>query len=792
MSGARWNWLAILVGSVWLAPGLFGQQTPAATPTNQPVAPRALIQPEPELKASSPGLSGKTYALLIGISRYKDDPPVTSLQFADKDAETFAALLRTPIAGQLESQDQIRLLTNENATRAAVDDAVRELASVHGTAENSLIIFVAAHGVYLKTEEDPDTHKVIQRDPYILTFESNPQDAKTTGYPMDEFRQMVAEQALHFGRVLVFLDVCHAGNVGGIGGGNELEPTVRKVWEGRAGEFALMLASHAKKFALESANFGGGHGAFSYFLISGLNGAAAPPGETSITFSNLAVYVVKNVSEFTRSRQTPDYIATDDDMVLVNDTRKENLQLAPAKPLSEQEVRSLRPRDSQARSAPQRPAASQSQADAFESAIRDGRLLPEDSGNASDLLAALRRDPNETPSSIRGRERRLEVALEDRGQEVLSRYLEGEEIPQTQADFDRCGRLFEEAARLRSNAPFDQSRALFCQGRARIFAGQFDDAQRLLERSIQLDSERAYAYNALGIAHLERIARTGQGFDAAANAFRTSSRFAPYWAYPLHNLALVNSERGDYDGAIKLYAYAMSIAPRYSYLPYNLGLLYSRVGDLDNASRWFRNALQVLEANGLAHSGAWPERARIWNALGTVARSQRRDSRALELFQSALADDPADQNARHNLALLLAKRREFAKADDLWRANILAAPDFLPSRIAYADSLTQRGEAGAAIVEYQRIVADKPEYVGAREALARLYLNQGQPAVALGHLNSALDQSPANVTLLDLRGDAQARLGNNTAARADWSKALDSAPDRTVKSRLERKLRDLR
>jgi len=789
MGRTRPNCLAILFGLASLVTALRAQQAPSSSPG---AAPRALVQPEPQQKATSSLQSGKTYALLIGISRYKDDPPVTSLQFADKDAETFATLLRTPIAGQLDNPDQIRLLTNENATRSAIDDAVREFANVHGTAENTLMIFVAAHGVYLKTEEDPETHKVIQREPYILTFESNPQDAKTTGYPMDEFRRMVAEQALHFGRVLVFLDVCHAGNVAGIGGGNELEGTVRKVWEGRAGEFALMLASHAKKFALESANFGGGHGAFSYFVISGLNGDAAPPGETSITFSDLAVYVVKNVNEFTRSQQTPDYVATDDDMVLVGDTRKGKLRLPPAEPLTEQEVRSLRSRDFQKKLPTQPSATSPSPTDAFDMAIQDGRLLPEDSSNASDLLRALRGDPNQTPASIRERERRLEVALEDRGEDVLSRYLEGEEIPQTAADFERCGRLFEAAFRLRPDAQFDESRALFCQGRARIFAGQLDDAERLLTNSIQLDSQRAYAYNALGIAYLESIARTGQGFDEASNAFRTASRYAPYWAYPLHNLALVDSERGDYDGAIRLYEYAMAIAPRYSYLPYNLGLLYSRVGDFDNAARWFQRALEVLESNGPPRNAAWPERARVWNALGTIASSQKRESKALELFQKALADDPADKNARHNLALLLAKRRDFAKADELWKANILAAPDFLPSRIAYAESLAQRGQAAAAIVEYERIAGDKPEYVGAREALARLYLLQGQPALALGHLNRALDQSPANVALLELRGDARARMGDNTAARADWTKALGSAPDRAVRGAIERKLRALK
>src|SRR6202000_2541161 len=36
-----------------------------------------------------PGEIETTYALLIGISRYRFDPPVQSLKYADKDAELF-------------------------------------------------------------------------------------------------------------------------------------------------------------------------------------------------------------------------------------------------------------------------------------------------------------------------------------------------------------------------------------------------------------------------------------------------------------------------------------------------------------------------------------------------------------------------------------------------------------------------------------------------------------------------------------------------------------------------------
>ncbi|MDQ2949558.1 MAG: caspase family protein, partial [Acidobacteriota bacterium] len=541
---------------LWLA-GTFlllnapAQVTPA---TGQ----RGFVHPEIESKVQKAALTGKTYALLVGVSRYKNDPPITSLQFANKDAETFAELLKKPIAGSLKEPDEIRLLTDEKATRAALDDAVHEFARKPGGPTNTLILFVAGHGVYLTEEEDPITHRKIEADPYILLHDTNTQDAKTTGYPMEEFRRMIAEQALRFGRVLVFLDVCHAANVAGMAAGSVVQDAVKRAWQGQAGELGVMMASHAGEEAIESPSFGGGHGAFSYFVLSGLNGTAAL-GESSITFADLAEYVRTNVRRFTHKAQDPFDEAPNTGMVIVADTRKEGLTLLPAQPLSDQELRAIRRRrgSSSGRiSSPPTPAGPAD--DAFENAIRRGLVLPEQPGSASHLLADLRRDPNQSSQDIRERERQLRIALEDRGQEIMSRYLEGDQVPQNKADFDRCTRLFQEALNLDPGAVFDRSRALFCQGRAQIFAGQYGDAQRLLDDSIRLDPRRAYAYNALGIAYLERIARTGQGFDQAATAFRQAMRFAPYWAYPIHNLALVASERGDYDTAIQLYQQAMS------------------------------------------------------------------------------------------------------------------------------------------------------------------------------------------------------------------------------------------
>ena len=736
-------------------------------------------------------LTGKTYALLIGVSDYQKDPPVASLKYAHKDAEALAELLRSPLGGELKEPDQLRLLTNKKATRAAIDEAMANFVAPHAAPENTLILFVAAHGVYLKSEEDPQTGRVIEKEPYILTYESNYQDPKTTGYPMDEFRRMIAGQALSFGRVFVFVDVCHAENIAGIGGGTELEPAVQRVFNRQAGELGILLAAHSRKFAYESESFGGGHGAFSYFLIDGMNGRAAAEGSNFITFADLKDYVGHQVYSYTRNAQQPDGQATNEDSVVVRDVKLPGVKLEPAQKIAESAVRDVKNRRGFSKTRPTMQAlVAAASGEAFDQAIASGKLLPEDLNSAAALLAQMRQDPNQSPDDVRSREQRLYVALADQGQQIMSRYLEGDQVPQTKADFERCARLFEEAGRLMPGNPgFDRSRELFCRGRALIFDRQYDQAETFLNASIQIDPRRAYAYNALGIAELERSARTGQGLDRAADAFRMAMRFAPYWAYPVHNLALLESERGNYNASIDLYQRGMQVGPLFSYLPYNLGLLNLRLGDYGNATRWLEKARQLSEDARIEQPGPWAERSEIFNALGTVAKSRRQETRALDYFQKALTDNPGNANARQNVALILARRKDFAGADARWLQNLSLTPKFLPSWIAYAASLTDRGSLAEAAGLYEQILADEPNYVGGRKALAQLYLQQKQPAAALVHLDAALKISPLDAGILELHGDAEFALGQAEAARVDWKQALEQSDDRAAKTRLKRKLR---
>ena len=59
---------------------------------------------------------------------------------------------------------------------------------------------------------------------------------------------------------------------------------------------------------MEGEQFGGGHEAFSYFLLDALNGSADRNGDGRITMNELSRHVLNNVEDSTDQKQTPKQI----------------------------------------------------------------------------------------------------------------------------------------------------------------------------------------------------------------------------------------------------------------------------------------------------------------------------------------------------------------------------------------------------------------------------------------------------------------------------------------------------
>jgi Flp pilus assembly protein TadD len=688
---------------------------------------------------------GQIYALLVGISKYKR--PELSLQFANADASVFSELLESQRGGGVP-RENVLLLTDEKATTAAVRNGFQDFLRRRAGKNDTVVILLAGHGT------------VDNRGAYIVTYDSDPQDLASTALPMSELRGLFEDQLKKVGRVILFADVCKAGAIGDIHS-TAVNSDVEHLGDVE-GDLLGLLASRPREVSIEGPQFGGGHGAFSYYVIKGLEGAADANHDGLVDANELISYVSAQVPQATNNRQHPREFGAYDNSMKLSDIAKPGINIAHFEIIldSKRGAPLLL-----ASNAPQIPD-SAGDLTRFNDAIARGRLLPDQADNAFTALKALQ--PVVAPERYVEIENQLRIALENRAQDVLLRYLVGDQSPQTRGEFADGARYMEAARTLTQESLFLEGREDFFAGRALLFDKKFADAASLIEQSVRIDPGGAYAYNALGIAYLEQAR-----YDMAVSAFRDAFRRAPHWSYPLHNEALAHIQAGEYQAAVRLYQQAMRITPQYSYLPYNLGLVYQRLNRRADAEVAYRKAIALA-----------PDSPEPYNALGTLKAAEGKSADAERLYRDALARNSGSQPARHNLALLLAAdKNRRAEAITLWRANL----PYLPSQISLAETLADSGDRAGAADLYRQIISERPEYIAARLALARL----SDPDAAIEQLRAVLRTDPQNAAAFEQIGDIESARAHNGEARNAYNSALASSTDRASRKRIAAKLNQL-
>ncbi|HTM52032.1 MAG TPA: tetratricopeptide repeat protein [Bryobacteraceae bacterium] len=703
--------------------------------------------------AAATPAGGKTYALLIGVSKYQRLPKDQWLQFAEADATLFEKHVLSPRGGSLPPENVLRL-TDEKATTAALRNAFQTFLKGRATKKDTVLILIAGHG----TVESPGSKKA-----FILTSDSDPQDLAGTAMPMGEVQTLIDSELSKVGRVAVFVDVCRAGNIGSIKN-TTVNAVVEKLGEAE-GEILGLMASRPKELSYEGPEFGGGHGAFSYFLLKGLEGAADKNKDGKVDVNELINYVQTEVAKGTNDKQHPREFGSMDNAVALADTTKPGIDLAHAHfPM----IFDSGGEPAYLAAAQVAPSTLTPIIGRFNEALARGRLLPDVPNSAFAALSELKNKLE--PEQYAIQENRLRVALEDQGQQVILRYLTGDQVPQTQKEFQAGEQYYKAARQLTPESLFLEGRQSFLRGRSLLFDKNYAQAADLLESAVRIDPGGSHAYNALGIAYLEQA-----DFARAIPAFRDAVRRAPHWTYPLHNLALCYIETGDSAAAIRTYKQAIRLTPQYSYLPYNLGLVYQRLNRRKDAEAAYRSAMTLS-----------PESAEPYNALGSLKASTGKAKEAEQLYKQALQNNPAMLAARHNLALLLAAQKQrLPEALGLWRENLTRAPDYLPSRLSLAEALPDPKEA---IAEYRVVLKDRPEYLAARLALADLMQKTGDSGSALAELQEGLKTQKSSA-IYERIGDIEAGQNHASEARAAYQSALENAPDANAVKRLRKKIK---
>ena len=232
----------------------------------------------------------KTFALVVGISKYQKLPQDLWLQYADADAKAIGRHLASPRGGGVPA-DQMLLLTNEQATTATLRSAFQTFLKTRPGKDDTVYILIAGHG----TVDDGGA--------YILTWDSDPGNLAGTALPMAELHSMVEGALLKVGHVILMADVCRAATIAGqkttaLGG------VVEQIGEA-PGELLGLMAARPRELSLEGPEFGGGHGAFSWSVLKGLEGAADSDHDGFVTAGELIDFVSADVPGLTRNKQHP-------------------------------------------------------------------------------------------------------------------------------------------------------------------------------------------------------------------------------------------------------------------------------------------------------------------------------------------------------------------------------------------------------------------------------------------------------------------------------------------------------
>jgi tetratricopeptide (TPR) repeat protein len=238
------------------------------------------------------------WAIIVGISKYKDKS--LNLQYAAQDAEALYQLLQTPSGGGFE-KDHIVKRINDEATTANITHALRSF--LKKPAKNDLVlIYFACHGA-----PDPDRPQIV----YLLTYDTDPKDIAGTALPMREIDLSLKENLLAE-RAVIIADTCHSAAIGGgvgrrsgIDNATVVNRYLQNVGKAKGGT-ALLTSAEASETSREGEEWGGGHGVFTHFLLSGMRGDADnQPKDGIVTVGELFDYVRENVKKATGDLQHP-------------------------------------------------------------------------------------------------------------------------------------------------------------------------------------------------------------------------------------------------------------------------------------------------------------------------------------------------------------------------------------------------------------------------------------------------------------------------------------------------------
>ena len=145
--------------------------------------------------------SAKSWAVIAGINFYQDDR-IPDLKGAVNDAWNFYHYLVSPQGARFEPE-QVRLLLNEQATRAGIEDALGQFLTA-ACPQDKVVIYFAGHGA-----PEPDRPE----EAFLLMHDTNLDSMVSSAVSMSQLPKFLQWRTGQAAELLMLIDACHSGNI---------------------------------------------------------------------------------------------------------------------------------------------------------------------------------------------------------------------------------------------------------------------------------------------------------------------------------------------------------------------------------------------------------------------------------------------------------------------------------------------------------------------------------------------------------------------------------------------------
>jgi tetratricopeptide (TPR) repeat protein len=272
-----------LLAPFFLVAAVAAQTGPAGTPGTRE---RDLVLVPPSAAAAKPTGVPRGYALIVGISNYKNLDATKQLAFSESDADAIYRVMISREGGAFPPEN-VHFLKGSEATLANIRHELEVWLPSVSRPTDRVVVYFAGHG-FVKDGRG-----------YLAPWDVDPNRLETTAYPMTTLGDVLANRVAAQWKVLL-TDACHSGKINAETTNEALE----RQFSALPTNFLTLTATTEREQSYEDRDLSTGFGLFTYFLVQAWRGYADnDPCDGRVTADELIEYVRSNVRRHARDRQ---------------------------------------------------------------------------------------------------------------------------------------------------------------------------------------------------------------------------------------------------------------------------------------------------------------------------------------------------------------------------------------------------------------------------------------------------------------------------------------------------------